>query len=293
MQYALMQASAERVSFDLRTRYLSALLNQEVAFFEKQQIEALPSQIAEYFRAISEGVGEKTAQFVYAVSMFLGGLTIAFYYGPIFTFIMLAYLPIMVLLFAVFGRAVKSQMALKLTQTEILGAHTEETLSALKLVVSFAQEDFVIEKYDKIAEQTKNQAKKASIIQSSVNGLFLAFMFGFFLYSYAAGSWLIQNERTNPATGEVYKVSEIISVAQATMMSMMTFGQIFPVIPAIIKSLIVGKKVLDVIDRVPEIVSPKAGAKSDSAKISIDSGIHFQNAHFRYPTAPEGSRDVF
>lgn len=36
MQYALMQASAERVSFDLRTRYLSALLKQETAFFEKQ-----------------------------------------------------------------------------------------------------------------------------------------------------------------------------------------------------------------------------------------------------------------
>ena len=108
MQFALMQASAERVSFDLRTRYLSALLSQEVAFFEKQQIEALPSQIAEYFRAISEGVGEKTAQFVYAVSMFIGGLTIAFWYGPVFTFIMLAYLPIMVLLFAFFGRAVKS-----------------------------------------------------------------------------------------------------------------------------------------------------------------------------------------
>lgn len=77
------------------------------------------------------------------------------------------------------------------------------------------------------------------------------------------------------------------------MMSMMTFGQIFPVIPAIIKSLIVGKKVLDVIDRVPEIRSPEAGSKVDSTKISIDSGIHFKDVHFRYPTAPEGSKDVF
>jgi len=49
--------------------------------------------------------------------------------------------------------------------------------------------------------------------QSSVHGLFLAFMFGFFLYSYVVGKLLIQNERINPATGELYNIAEIISVA--------------------------------------------------------------------------------
>jgi hypothetical protein len=40
---------AEKLSFDLRSRYLRALLNQETEFFEKQQVEALPSQIADHF----------------------------------------------------------------------------------------------------------------------------------------------------------------------------------------------------------------------------------------------------
>ena len=43
--YALMQISAERLSFRLRARYLSALLKQEIEFFERQQIEALPSKM--------------------------------------------------------------------------------------------------------------------------------------------------------------------------------------------------------------------------------------------------------
>ena len=42
-QYAFMQHMAEKLSFDLRSRYLRALMNQETAFFEKQQVEALPS----------------------------------------------------------------------------------------------------------------------------------------------------------------------------------------------------------------------------------------------------------
>lgn len=35
-QYAFMQHMSERLSFDLRSRYLSALMKQETAYFEKQ-----------------------------------------------------------------------------------------------------------------------------------------------------------------------------------------------------------------------------------------------------------------
>ena len=57
--YALMQIASERLSFQLRARYLSALMKQEVAYFERQVIEALPSKLAESFTHIAEGSGEK------------------------------------------------------------------------------------------------------------------------------------------------------------------------------------------------------------------------------------------
>ena len=83
--------------------------------------------------------------------MFFSGLGIALYLGPIFCLISLAYMPLMIGVIAVFGGQVTKKMREKLNMTKELGAHTEETLSALKLVVSFAQEDLAIEKYDKIA----------------------------------------------------------------------------------------------------------------------------------------------
>ena len=149
-----------------------------------------------------------------------------------------------------------------------------------------------IKKYDQIAEETRNSARKAGVLQSSFMGLFFFFMFGFFLYSYYAGSLLIKDERINPATDEVYSAVEIISVSQATMMSFMTFGSVFPVVPAIIKALIVGKKVFDVIERKPLIASP-SDSQPKASTISIQNGIKFQNVNFRYPTAPEGSKSVF
>lgn len=77
------------------------------------------------------------------------------------------------------------------------------------------------------------------------------------------------------------------------MMSMMTFASVFPIFPAIIKALVVGKEVFDVIERVPLIDSPNDCKDGLSQKISIQTGIKFEGVSFRYPTAPEGSRDVF
>jgi len=70
--------------------------------------------------------------------MFVGGLGIAFWKGPIFTLICLAFLPIMMIVIAVFGKGVKNAQITKLAQIEALGSHTEETLSAMKLIISFA-----------------------------------------------------------------------------------------------------------------------------------------------------------
>lgn len=43
VQYAFMQHVAEGVAFNLRTKYLMALMKQETAYFEMQQVEAIPA----------------------------------------------------------------------------------------------------------------------------------------------------------------------------------------------------------------------------------------------------------
>jgi len=108
VQYAFLQHMAERVSFDLRSRYLRALLRQETAFFEKRQVEAMPSQIADHFQAIGEGVGEKFGQAIYTGGMAIGGIVLAFTISWVYSLISLAYMPIFFMGFGVFGKKLKS-----------------------------------------------------------------------------------------------------------------------------------------------------------------------------------------
>ena len=125
--------------------------------------------------------------------MFTSGMTIGLWKGPYFCLLCLSYMPLMLGVVIVFGRLLKKKMKIKLDQTKELGGHTEEILSAIKLVVSFAQEDHAIKKYDKIAEETMKVAKKASMQQALMTGLFLILMFGFFLFSYVVGGFLIED----------------------------------------------------------------------------------------------------
>lgn len=45
MNFALLQQSAEKLTIRLRGMYLKSLLKQEVAFFEKNNVEQMPSDI--------------------------------------------------------------------------------------------------------------------------------------------------------------------------------------------------------------------------------------------------------
>jgi len=58
LYYSFFQHIAERIAYDLRGRYLRALLHQEVAFFETNNVESMPSDIGQYFQTISTGIGE-------------------------------------------------------------------------------------------------------------------------------------------------------------------------------------------------------------------------------------------
>jgi hypothetical protein len=49
---------AEKLAINLRGKYLRALLKQEVSFFEKNNVETMPSDIGQYFNTISQGIGE-------------------------------------------------------------------------------------------------------------------------------------------------------------------------------------------------------------------------------------------
>ena len=97
----------------------------------------MPSDIGQYFETIAQGIGESYAHNVMSIAAILGGIAIGMYKGPIFACVCLGYVPVIIFCaFCLGGVAYKSQWV-KLGANTELGGFTEESLSALKLIVSF------------------------------------------------------------------------------------------------------------------------------------------------------------
>ena len=58
MFFAFWQHLAENITTDVRKRYISALMRQEIAFFEKNKVEELPAAISEIFETVKASLGE-------------------------------------------------------------------------------------------------------------------------------------------------------------------------------------------------------------------------------------------
>lgn len=131
---------------------MANLMKQEIAFFEKQQIEALPSKISEYFTHISDGSGEKTGQLISTVGASCSGIIIGLAISPYYALCLLAYLPFATIIMQFFRKLIMNAVMAKFGMNAKLGAFTEELLSSLKLIISFGKEQKKMDEYKALVE---------------------------------------------------------------------------------------------------------------------------------------------
>lgn len=98
---------SENIVLDLRKRYITALMHQEIAYFEMNKVEQIPVEITEIFDTIKSAIGEKTSQLSYAIFTCIFGMVYAISYGPVYAGCCIAYLPILIFILAFFGKMVQ------------------------------------------------------------------------------------------------------------------------------------------------------------------------------------------
>lgn len=126
-----------------------------------------------------------------SVGTFLGGIGISFYRSPVFALICIAYMPLIVITMSIFGQLSKAESFKKIEANRELGGFSEESLSALKLIVSFAQEKRAVELYELKARATRDVSQKANFCASLLYAVSRFVIFGFFVYCYFLATILI------------------------------------------------------------------------------------------------------
>ncbi|CAH8553537.1 unnamed protein product [Heterobilharzia americana] len=148
------KTSSSRQVKHIRQLLIQAILSQEVAWIDKQNIGGLIDKLTEHTTNIRLGVGEKLNEFIQNISSFFFGLCIAFTCGWKLTLVACATLPLVLIGFSLFGIVVR-----KFTQKEKdayskSSAVAEEVLSAIRTVISFGGESKEILRYSKTLDDT-------------------------------------------------------------------------------------------------------------------------------------------
>jgi ABC-type multidrug transport system fused ATPase/permease subunit len=88
------------------------------------------------------------------------GIAISLFYGADFAGVCAAFLPFALILMMIFGVFVKKATFAKITVLKKLGGVIEESLTAIRLISSFANEDKEVKRFDELAEQTRKVAHR-------------------------------------------------------------------------------------------------------------------------------------
>ncbi|OEL35519.1 ABC transporter B family member 11 [Dichanthelium oligosanthes] len=241
--------AGERQSTRLRSLYLEAVLRQDIAFFDVEMTTAeAASRMSADTVLIQDALGEKVGKYIQLLTTFVGGFIIGFIRGWMLALVVLACIPPSILSFATVSR-LRAQISGKRQESYgDAGNIVEQTIGAIRTVVSFNGEKKAIAMYNNHIKR----AYKATLTEGIITGLGVGCIFFVVFCSYSLAFWAIGN-----ASPSISAIAEGQSAAQ---------------------------RLFEIINRKPNIdITDTSGIVLEDIKGDVE----LKDVFFRYPARPE------
>ncbi|GJM94219.1 hypothetical protein PR202_ga10847 [Eleusine coracana subsp. coracana] len=233
----------------IRALYLKAILRQDIAYFD---MELSTGQVVERMAGdtflIQDAIGEKVGKSIQLLSTFIGGFIIAFVRGWLLALVMLSSIPPIVVAGAIVSRLMTSLSTRIQAKYGDAGNIVEQTLGAIRTVVSFSGEKQAIMSYNKLIRK----AYESALQEGAVNGLGLGSVMAVLFCSYGLAVW--------------------------------SLGQATPSITAFAEGQGAAYRMFKTIERQPDIdIYDTTGITLEEIKGHVE----LKDVYFSYPTRPE------
>ena len=185
LQSYLLSYVGERIVFDLRTSLYRQLQQLSLEFYAKRRVGDVVSRLTSDVTQMRAMLTTSLAQLLSQVLTLVGAIVIVVTMNAHLTLFVLALIPVLMAVAAIFGRPV--QQLSRQVQDQLAGATVvaEEGLQGIRVVKSFGREEYEIERYRGAAEETFRASLRQSVLQS----LFMALMMFLGFSSIVAIMW--------------------------------------------------------------------------------------------------------
>ncbi|KAM4688620.1 ATP-dependent translocase ABCB1-like [Discoglossus pictus] len=270
--------AATRQILRIRQMFFSAVLHQDMAWFDSNQIGTLNTRLTDDINTIHEGLGDKLCIFVQFLSSFVAGIVIGFVYDWKLTLVILSVSPLLGVSAAVWTKLVASFTTKELHAYARAGAVAEEILTAIRTVVAFNGQQKALERYDANLNEARNVGIKKSVTTNISMGLSQFLIFGAYALAFWYGTQLTVNEP------ETYTIGKVLIVFFAVLVGTFSLGQATPNIESIANARGAAYEVYKIINKPRAIDS---SSKEGHTPNRLLGQIEFKNIHFAYPTRPD------
>ncbi|KAM3393539.1 hypothetical protein ACQJBY_014325 [Aegilops geniculata] len=222
---------------------------------------------------VQDAIGEKVGKFQKLVASFLGGFIVGFAKGWILSLVMLACVPPVVFAAGVVAKVLSKISSRGQASYSNAGHIVEQTIGAIKTVVSFNGEKKAIISYNKLI----HKAYKTDVEEGLTNGFGMASVLFVFYSSYGLAIWY--GGKLVLAKG--YTGGQVITVLLAIMTGAMSLGNAAPCMTAFIEGQSAAHRLFTTIKRKPEIDPSKNSGKQ---LVDMRGDIELKDVYFSYPT---------
>jgi ABC transporter fused permease/ATP-binding protein len=273
LRYYLFSMSGERIVLRLRQRLFAKILSQDIPFFDFNRTGELTSRLASDCTTLQNTVSVNVSMGLRNLGQAVGGLGFMFYTSWRLSSLMLVLIPPVALAAAIFGRKIRKfskEFQESLAEASIVA---EETISGVRTVKSFVQENAETSRYQGALTQALRLVRAR--VLAITNFMMFAMIVGFgavcFVLWYGGREVVLDHLSVGDLTQFLLYLM-LVAIGVGSLGSL--WGDFMAGIGA-------SKRVFEIIERQPAVAD--AGAHLEQ----LQGDIQFKNIVFSYPSRPD------
>ena len=255
--------TGEHITQKIREHYLAAILRQNIAFFDKLGAGEITTRITADMNLIQDGISEKIALTLTAISSFITAFIIGFVKYWKLTLILSATVWTIVAVMGVGSMFIIKYNKQSLESYALGGSVAEEVISSIRNATAFSTQDKLARQYDEHLKEAEKWGLKLKIALAIMVGA----MMGVIYLNYALSFW----QGSRYLVGGEMSLDDVLTIMLSIMIGAFSLGNVAPNAQAFSTAVAAAAKIFNTIDRVsPLDPTDEKGDRLDHVKGTVE-----------------------
>ena len=268
--------TGEHIAGKIREQYLAAILRQNIAFFDKLGAGEITTRITADTNLVQDGISEKIALTLTAMSTFVTAFVIAFIKYWKLTLILSSTVFAIVFVMGAGSTFIIKYNKQSLESYALGGSVAEEVISSIRNATAFSTQDKLARQYDAHLTEAEKWGLKLKVSLA----IMISAMMGIIYFNYGLSFWMgsrfiVDGQMT---------LNEVITIMLAIMIGAFSLGNVAPNAQAFTTSVAAASKIFSTIDR----ASPLNPMDDEGEKLEhVEGTVELKNIRMIYPSRAE------